>query len=155
MKAMILAAGRGERLRPLTDTVPKCLVPINGRPLLSYWMTLLERHGFDDVIINVHHLPDAVRAFADGVRHPRLTLFNEPQLLGSAGTVRANRDWVADGASFLIAYADDLSKALSRLADRVSRTVAREVERLHHPDRRRPADLEVTGAASGETTTLP
>jgi len=49
----------------------------------------------------------------------------------------------------------DLSKALSRLADRVSRTVAREVERLHHPDRRRPADLEVTGAASGETTTLP
>ena len=111
MKAFLLAAGLGTRLRPLTDTVPKCLVPINGRPLLSYWMTLLERHGFDDVVINVHHLPDAVRAFADGVRHPRLILFNEPQLLGSAGTVRANRDWVADGEPFLIAYADDLTNA--------------------------------------------
>lgn len=111
MKAFLLAAGLGTRLRPLTDTVPKCLVPINGRPLLSYWMTLLARHGFDDVLINVHHLPEAVRAFAEGVRHPRLTLFHEPELLGSAGTVRANRQWVADGAPFLVAYADDLTNA--------------------------------------------
>ena len=109
MKAFLLAAGLGTRLRPLTDTVPKCLVPIDGRPLLSYWMTLLARHGFDDVVVNVHHLPEAVRSFAADVQHPRVTLFHEPELLGSAGTIRANRAWVAGGEPFLVAYADDLT----------------------------------------------
>lgn len=111
MKAFLLAAGLGTRLRPLTDTVPKCLVPIAGRPLLSYWMTLLARHGFDDVRINVHHLPDQVRAFAREHAHPRLTVFEEPVLLGSAGTIRANHAWVAGGTPFLVAYADDLTNA--------------------------------------------
>lgn len=111
MKAFLLAAGLGTRLRPLTDTVPKCLVPVNGRPLLSYWMTLLDRHGFDQVLINVHHLPEAVTAFAATVSRPRLTLFHEPVLLGSAGTVRENRAWIADGEPFLVAYADDLTNA--------------------------------------------
>lgn len=111
MKAFLLAAGLGTRLRPLTDTVPKCLVPVNGRPLLSYWMTLLDRHGFDEVLINVHHLPEAVAAYAATVSRPRLTLFHEPVLLGSAGTVRENRAWVADGQPFLVAYADDLTNA--------------------------------------------
>ena len=70
MKAFLLAAGLGTRLRPLTDTVPKCLVPINGRPLLSYWMTLLARHGITDVAINTHHLPAAVQVFAATVTTP-------------------------------------------------------------------------------------
>jgi mannose-1-phosphate guanylyltransferase len=74
-------------------------------------MTLLARHGFDEVTINTHHLPDAVRAFAAGVTSPRVTLFHEPELLGSAGTIRANRAWVADGEPFLVAYADDLTDA--------------------------------------------
>lgn len=111
MKAFLLAAGLGTRLRPLTDTVPKCLVPINGRPLLSYWMTLLARHGITDVAINTHHLPAAVQVFAATVTTPTITLFHEPELLGSAGTIRANRDWVADGEPFLVAYADDLTNA--------------------------------------------
>jgi mannose-1-phosphate guanylyltransferase len=111
VKAFLLAAGLGTRLRPLTDTVPKCLVPINGRPLLSYWMTLLARHGVDDVVINTHHLPAAVQAFAATVSTPRVTLFYEAELLGSAGTIRANRERVADGAPFLVAYADDLTNA--------------------------------------------
>jgi mannose-1-phosphate guanylyltransferase len=109
VKAFLLAAGLGTRLRPLTDTVPKCLVPIAGQPLLSYWMALLARHGFDDVRINVHHLPEPVRAFARACAHPRLTVFEEPVLLGSAGTIRANREWAADGEPFLVAYADNLT----------------------------------------------
>jgi mannose-1-phosphate guanylyltransferase len=111
MKAFLLAAGPGTRLRPLTDRVPKCLVPIAGRPLLWYWMDLLERHGFREVLINVHHLPEAVRAFVSTVSGPRVTLFEEPVLLGSAGTVRANAGWVADGRPFLVAYADNLTNA--------------------------------------------
>jgi mannose-1-phosphate guanylyltransferase len=117
VKAILLAAGLGTRLRPLTDRVPKCLVPIAGRPLLSYWMTLFERHGFSDVLLNVHHLPEQVREFVRRMASPvRVTLFEEPQLLGSAGTVAVNRAWVADGDPFLIAYADNLTNVnLGRL----------------------------------------
>ena len=54
MRALLLAAGRGTRLRPLTDTVPKCLVPVQGRPLLDYWLALLFDAGVERVLINTH-----------------------------------------------------------------------------------------------------
>src|SRR5688500_6397317 len=91
---LLLAAGLGTRLRPLTDTVPKCLVPIAGKPLLDYWFDSLERAGVRDVLINTHHLRDAVRTHLDAVaeaRPLRLGETYEPVLLGSAGTVHANR----------------------------------------------------------------
>jgi len=110
VKAFLLAAGLGTRLRPLTNTVPKCLVPIAGRPLLAHWIALLQRHGFDEVLVNVHHLPDAVRRFIGSRTWPvRVSVFEEPVLLGSAGTVRANAPWVEDGRPFLVAYADNLT----------------------------------------------
>lgn len=55
MKAFLLAAGLGTRLRPLTYDLPKCLLPINGKPLLFYWFDLLSKHGIDEVLINCHH----------------------------------------------------------------------------------------------------
>src|SRR5690349_17666261 len=107
MKAFLLAAGLGTRLRPITDTLPKCLVPVNGRPLLSYWMDLLEEYGVTDVLINLHYLPDPVRRFADeytgGVK---IHLMMEEELLGSAGTLHANRDFVEGEEQFFILYAD-------------------------------------------------
>lgn len=109
MKAFLLAAGLGSRLRPLTNTVPKCMVSINGRPLLSYWMDLLDLHGFDDVLVNLHHLPAMVRAYVESIARPRVTLFHETELLGSAGTVRANRQWIETEEPFLVAYADNLT----------------------------------------------
>jgi mannose-1-phosphate guanylyltransferase len=110
-KAFLLAAGLGTRLRPLTDAMPKCLVPIGGRPLLAYWVDLLEYHGFTDVLVNVHHLPDQVTAFLEGLDTPiRFETFFEPVLLGSAATIRENRTFAGD-APFLIAYADDLTSA--------------------------------------------
>ena len=153
MKAFLLAAGLGTRLRPLTETVPKCLVPIAGRPLLSYWITLLERHGFDEVLVNVHHLPEQVRAFAAGLSSPvRLTLFEESQLLGSAGTVRANRRWVADGLPFLIAYADNLTNAdltsLMTTHDRQRPLLTMALFRADEPSRCGIAEL-AGGAAAG------
>lgn len=110
-RAFLLAAGLGTRLRPLTETTPKCLVPIAGRPLLDYWLTLLERHGFTDVLVNLHHLPEAVRDYV--AAHPtplRVALPYEPVLLGSGGTLRANREWARD-EPFLVAYADNLTNA--------------------------------------------
>ena len=99
MKAYLLAAGLGTRLKPLTDHIPKCLVPINGQPLLGIWFELCARHGISEVLVNLHHLPDAVRAFVAAYRGPLsiVTVF-EPSLLGSAGTVASQRDFVAGGA---------------------------------------------------------
>ncbi len=119
MKAILLAAGLGTRLRPLTEAVPKCLVPIAGRPLLAYWLDLFERHGIDQVLINTHHLPEAVREY---VQHcdsrVGITLTFEEQLLGSAGTLAANWGFVEGEGAFFIGYADNLTGAdLSALCD--------------------------------------
>lgn len=110
MKAFLLAAGLGTRLRPITETTPKCLVPVGGHPLLSWWFVLLEKHGVTDVLINLHHLPDEVRRFADAYAGPlRIHLIREDELLGSAGTLSVNRDFVAGEEQFLILYADNLT----------------------------------------------
>lgn len=108
MKAMLLAAGLGTRLRPLTDTVPKCLVPIAGKPLLAYWLDLLAT--FDHIVINTHYLAPAVEAFiaARPERH-RLTLVHEESLLGTGGSLVALRHIFSD-AAFLVAHADNLSR---------------------------------------------
>lgn len=60
MKAMIFAAGLGTRLKPLTDTMPKALVPVNGQPLLYHVLEKLRAAGADDVVVNVHHFPDMI-----------------------------------------------------------------------------------------------
>ena len=61
MKAFLLAAGVGSRLRPITDTIPKCMLAIGGRPLLDIWLDAFDRAGVDEVLVNLHHLPDVVR----------------------------------------------------------------------------------------------
>lgn len=112
MRAFLLAAGRGTRLRPLTDGMPKCLVPIAGRPLLGWWLDLLARHHVHRVLINTHHLPNQVERFVEG--YPSVvdvTLRHEPELLGSAGTIRANWDFIETDEPFLVLYADNLTDA--------------------------------------------
>lgn len=115
MKAFLLAAGLGTRLRPITDTTPKCLVPIKGHPLLGWWLKLLQTHGVTEVLINTHYLPEPVRSFirAYNAEQTGLTVteFYEPELLGSGGTIRANRAFVEGEDSFLICYADNLTDA--------------------------------------------
>jgi len=63
MKAMIFAAGLGTRLKPLTDSMPKALVPIAGKPLLEHVILKLIAAGFDEIIVNVHHFPDQIIDF--------------------------------------------------------------------------------------------
>lgn len=113
MKAFLLAAGLGTRLRPLTDTTPKCLIPICGKPLMEWWMLLFQKYGVTDVLINTHYLPEQVRAFiaAYNDSHPaiHITEYYEKELLGSGGTIAANRSFVASDESFLICYADNLT----------------------------------------------
>jgi mannose-1-phosphate guanylyltransferase len=110
VKAFLLAAGLGTRLRPLTDTVPKCLVEIGGRTMLDIWLEALAKAGVDEVLLNTHHLADVVAAHVARRSGPPLVrLSHEPVLLGSAGTLRANRDFVAGDEMFLVVYADNLT----------------------------------------------
>jgi mannose-1-phosphate guanylyltransferase len=110
MKAFLLAAGNGTRLRPLTENTPKCLLPIRGVPLLSIWLELCRRHGIDEVLINVHAHATAVREYLT-IPHEaiRIKVFEERALLGSAGTVAANRDWLSQEKLFWVFYADVLT----------------------------------------------
>lgn len=119
MKAFLLAAGQGTRLRPITDTIPKCLVPICGTPMLRIWMDICRNAGIDEVMVNLHTHANSVRNWlkANGNGF-RVRLAEEPTLLGSAGTLLANRDWVASDSSFWILYADVLTTtSLSRMRD--------------------------------------
>jgi len=110
-KALLLAGGLGTRLRPLTDTVPKCLVPISERPLLDYWFDALRDAGVYDVLVNTHHLPEPVRRFlAEKNRQGfRPVEAFEPVLLGSAGTIANCPQWADDCDDVVIIYADNLS----------------------------------------------
>jgi len=119
VKAFLLAAGRGTRLRPLTDDIPKCLVPVKGTPLLAIWLNLFKMHGVTDVLINTHHLAPKVEGFiADDTTGLNITVFHERRLLGSAGTVLANREFVAGQRCFIIAYADNLTNVdLGRMVE--------------------------------------
>ena len=90
MKAMILAAGLGSRLRPLTNTIPKPLLPIAGTPLIVWNLLLLKRHGFHDVIINLHHLgPMIEQALGNGSKYGlRIYYSHEPVILGTGGALK-------------------------------------------------------------------
>jgi len=112
-KTLLLAAGEGTRLRPLTHVLPKCLVPLGGRPLLAHWVQALQAAGVTETVINTHAHAPLVRDFvAASNRHhaTRLIESHEPTLLGSAGTITANPHLADEADVVLIAYADNLSR---------------------------------------------
>jgi mannose-1-phosphate guanylyltransferase len=112
MKAFLLAAGNGTRLRPITDRIPKCLVPIQGVPLLSIWLETCRRIGIKEVLINLHAHREELRYFLDQSDHGiRVHIAEEETLLGSAGTLLANRSWVRSEELFWVFYADVLNRA--------------------------------------------
>lgn len=109
-KAFLLAAGLGTRLKPITDKIPKCLVPICGKPLLAWWIDLMEKHGIKEVLINLHYLGNQVEKFLNSYPTKiKFELFYEEKLLGSGGTLRENKDFVKNEESFFILYADNLT----------------------------------------------
>ena len=130
MKAFLLAAGIGTRLRPLTNSIPKCLVPIQGTPLLGIWLEWCEMYGIDQVLLNAHAHSERVREYLDAYRGSvQVTLTYEPELLGSAGTLHVNRTFVAGEEEFAVLYADVLTNCrFDRIQD-------------FHRSRRAPATL--------------
>ena len=119
MKAMILAAGVGSRMHPLTRTLPKPLVPIVNRPVMEHIIRLLHRHGFDDIIVNVHYLGDQImERFGDGsALGVRITYSVEDQLWGDAGSVKRCEEFFGN-ETFLVIGGDDLADIdLTRLVE--------------------------------------
>lgn len=107
MRAMVLCAGYGVRLGELTRETPKPMLRLGDRPLLEYVLRHLVRHGFDEIAVNLHFLPETIPAyFGDGCRCGcRLTYSHETELLGTAGGVRKMAGLLADG-DFLVHYGD-------------------------------------------------
>jgi mannose-1-phosphate guanylyltransferase len=119
MKAMILAAGFGTRLKPLTDKVPKPMVPILNRPILEHTIHLLRSHGIRDITVNLHHLPEMITGyFGDGKDFGvQLHWSHEPEILGTAGGIKKAQEFL-DGEAFLVINSDvvvdiDLSKVIA------------------------------------------
>jgi mannose-1-phosphate guanylyltransferase len=130
-KAFLLAAGLGTRIRPLTNDIPKCLLKINNKPLLQIWIELLIKYNIDEVLINTHWYSEKVSAFFNNIQNSKtldveedgkyilsnnngkqsikVILYNEKDLLGSAGTIWANKNWLSDENPFFILYADNLT----------------------------------------------
>ena len=107
--ALLTAAGTGTRLRPLTDVLPKCLMPINGRPLLGIWLEMLASAGADEIIVNLYHHADLVADYVSRSPHAGVvTLAREKTLLGTAGTLLHHRERLSAG-TFFFAHADNLS----------------------------------------------
>ena len=107
MRALLLAAGLGTRLRPITDTTPKCLVPIHGQALLAIWLQRLAQAGIGPFLINTHYLSGQVNAFVEASPYRKdILLVHERDLLGTAGTLIANLDFFS-GTDGLLIHADN------------------------------------------------
>ncbi len=106
MKAMILAAGLGTRLRPLTEVRPKPLIPVKDRPLIRHLAEGLKKAGVTDLVVNTHHLADQVRDEVGAKNFPLpTTVSHEPEILGTGGALRQARDLLGD-RPFLVVNGD-------------------------------------------------
>lgn len=109
MKAMVLAAGLGTRLRPLTDHTPKPLIDVAGRPMIAYPLLQLAAAGIRDVVVNIHHLASQMRAaLGDGSAFGvHITYSEEEELLDTGGGIQRASKWLA-GDTFLVLNADSI-----------------------------------------------
>ena len=104
MKAMVLAAGQGTRLRPITDNKPKALVPVAGRPMIEYALLLLRYYTIEDVVINLHHFGAAIESHLGNGKKLglRISYSHEPELLDTGGGLLKAKPFLQDGAFIVI-----------------------------------------------------
>jgi mannose-1-phosphate guanylyltransferase len=133
MQALILAGGAGTRLRPLTSTVPKPVLPLANRPHIAYVIDWLERHGVDDVVVSCGHLADGVRAALEGFTRIPVRFAIEPDARGTAGAIKFCEDMLDE--RFLVLNGDVLCDLdLSAEIEQHERTAARATIALYPVD---------------------
>ena len=109
MRALLLAAGLGTRLRPLTLKTPKCLMPIKGKPLLEIWLERLIEVQISPILVNTHYLADQVTNFISQMKYSKeVIVVNEEKLLGTAGTIIKNAAFF-DGQDGMVIHGDNYS----------------------------------------------
>ena len=118
MRAILLSAGLGTRLRPITDKIPKCLVLINQKPLIQYWLNCFEKLGIKEILINTHYLSGKVEKFIKNFNTKiRCNLKYEEKLMGTGGTLLDNLDFIQDQDCLFIHAdnycEDDLTKLIA------------------------------------------
>src|SRR3989338_6527928 len=104
MQAVILVGGRGERLRPLTDSIPKPMLPVDGKPVLWHQIMLLKKHGIHDIIICGHYLLSKIRDYFGSGKELGVSIeyVDEPQPLGTGGAVKNAQRWIK--GDFVLLY---------------------------------------------------
>ncbi len=109
MKAMILAAGVGSRLDPLTRSLPKPMVPVINRPVIEHIVRLLKRHGFDEIVVNLHYLGEQIDAHFKNRKDLGVNLYfkYEERLWGDAGSVKRSEEFFDD--TFIVIGGDDIT----------------------------------------------
>jgi mannose-1-phosphate guanylyltransferase len=162
MRAFLLAAGYGKRFRPVTETIPKPLVPFLNVPLLRQHLAFLKRHGILEAGVNLHHLGEEIeRELRDRPADlPDIRFFPEPEILGTAGALRNAADWLS-GGDFLVMNTDTVIRPdLERLAA-AHRETGHEATLLvvenRDPDRYTPLQAEgnrITGFGGGSSHPL-
>ena len=108
-KALLLAAGLGTRLRPLTNNIPKCLVEIGKKPILEIWLENLSKAGCEAVLINTHYFSDKVEEYLHNKKFGKMKIITsyEPELLGTVGTLIENADFLDKNCMFI--HADNFT----------------------------------------------
>ena len=131
MKALLLCAGLGTRLRPLTDKTPKCLIKVKGVPMLEHWLNQLEKAGVEKVVINTHYMRDKVLSFLEKRRKTKIEIYEsyEINLLGTAGTLLKNKNLLND-SEILLVHADNYTNL--------------NLEKLVSAHRKRPSECLMT-----------
>jgi mannose-1-phosphate guanylyltransferase len=154
MKAMMLIAGRGTRLQPLTDYVPKCCLPVAGIPLLHIWLEKLQDACIKDVLLNpswgAKYVEKTIMSFSLGPL--RVTLRPEKEPIGTAQTLLRNADWIGH-ESFLVIYGDVLTNArLSRLMKTHNRRkplLTMQTYETKHPEQKGAVEINGKGWMTG------
>ncbi len=136
MKAMVLAAGYGTRFRPVTETLPKPLVPVCNRPLIGWIVDTLVAAGVTEVVVNLHHLPDMLRAWLDREFAGRCAIAysHEPEILGTGGGLRKVRGHFEGEQEFVVVNGDTIQwPPYAALCDALRTTGAIATMLLKHP----------------------
>lgn len=107
MKAMILAAGYGTRLKPLTDSIPKALVPFKGEPMINYQIKKLEKYGFKEIVVNAHHFAEQITDyFEKNSFGAKINVIEEKEILGTGGGILNAEKYLRDERFFLVINVD-------------------------------------------------
>ena len=111
LRALLLSAGYGTRLKPITDKIPKCLVEINGIPIIEHWLRQLEEVDCEAVIVNTHYLHEKVKDYLDKRKKNKMIIKDiyEKELLGTAGTLISNK-YFFENKKVLMIHCDNMTK---------------------------------------------